>query len=127
MLKFVPFNDLEVKHLDYIARSLLAAPLDTRLESADLLRGLQQGKLALFEWPDGCVVVSAQGRTLMIYALASKGLHTIVKTLRDDLSKLAAHWECDMIETTVFEPRLTSVIQKIGGRVESVNMVLKVE
>lgn len=43
------------------------------------------------------------------------------------LKRLATGYRCHAIKTTVFDERLAGAIRKLGGRVESIDMVLSVE
>lgn len=127
MIRHVPFSDLNEQHLDWIAESVLVQPEEIRASSADFLRAIMQEKLRLFDWESGCLIVGIHEHRLILHALCCHDLLHCAVQLADDLKRLAADWECDAVETTCFDTRLTSVIEKLGGRVESVTLVLPVE
>lgn len=129
MIRYVSFEDVNERHVVHLANSLLGAPTDQRPDTEDLLRGIQTGSMRLFDWDDGVVLVSQRdGRLLMLsFSCAEGQLFKTAEPLAADLKKLAADWQCDTIETTCFDPRLASVIEKLGGRVESLTLTLAVE
>lgn len=127
MIKYVDFEDLDEKHLDWIAESVLAQPEDIRANSSDFLRAIKDEKMRMFDWDDGCLLVGVTRNRLILYAFCCHALLKQAEQLAEDLKRLAADWECDTIETTCFDTRLTSVIKKLGGRVESTTLVLPVE
>lgn len=127
MFIYIPFSDVRQAHIVQLTNSLLAAPADIRPDLDDLLRAIMTGAMRLFECGDGVMLLGKSDNRLMIYAFAAETLLGKPKTIAADLKRLAADWECDMVETLVFDPRITSVIEKVGGRVESVTMILPVE
>jgi hypothetical protein len=127
MIRFVPFEDLDEKHLDWIAESVLAAPEAVRVESADFLRAIKMETMRLFDWDDGCVLVGIVDKRLIIYGFCC---HNLIKRLPDlvaDLKRLAADWQCDAIETNCFSRVMTSAMKRVGAVVESTTLVLTVE
>lgn len=127
MIRFVPFADLNQDHLTWIAESALAPPVESRVDASDFLRALMQGTMRLFDWDDGCIVVGKREKRLVIYAFACHNLVKRLPPLLDDMRRLAADWECDAIETTCFDSRMTSAIKKIGAVTESTTIVLPLE
>lgn len=128
MIRHVPFADLTEQHLTWLAESMLAAPEEQRPEAEDFARGVMLETMRLFEFAGGLLVVSVDGKRLKLEALRCR--HLDAKTavaLAAALRRLAADWECDTIETIVFDSRLAFVIERLGGRVESWTMVLPVE
>ncbi len=121
MIRYVPFEDLTQEHLDAIAASLLAAPEWHRPEPADILRSLREEVMRAFFVADSFVIVSVQSteheKRLRIESFSGKAFKR--RALADFLRRLAADWECDAIETFVFDPRLACAIERIGGRVEA--------
>ena len=127
MIMFVPFESIEQRHIVGLVNSAFAAPADNRMDLNQILKEIKDGTMRLFDWPHGIVLVSKNFNRLTIWALATNNLIKDGPQLTDDLKRLAAEWECDTIQTTCFDPRLTSVIQKLGGRVESTTLTLAVE
>lgn len=122
MLTYVPFEELDYLHLEQIAKSLLVAPPEVRAK--ELLPRLQRKDLACFTWPDGLMLIGKLDNRLLIEAMSASiwGRQDLAK----DLRRLAADWECDTIQTTVFDSRLASAIVKVGGQIESYDMILPV-
>jgi hypothetical protein len=127
MLQFVPPESFAQRHLIGLARSLLAAPADTRYDVDFIIEAVTRGTMRLFDWPNGLVLVSKRGQRLVLEGLHATQLLKDAVPLTDDLKRLAADWQCDTIETTCFDKRLTCVIEKLGGRVESRTLTLAVE
>lgn len=127
MLEHVPCEQITSAHLAWLAASLLSAPLDNRPTAEDLTRAIWLGTMRLFEWDGGCVLVGQSQNRLVVHAFGCDKLVGIPAPLTADLKKLAADWQCDTIETTCFDTRLASVIQRLGGRVESQTLTLAVE
>lgn len=123
----VAFDELTDRHVIAISASVNAAPLRHRPDPADVLRAIVLGSARCFEFGDnGVIVVSTPGDArLRIDAFSGKIFSR--RALADDLRRLAADWECDTIETFVFDPRLASAITGIGGRVEAFSVALPVE
>lgn len=126
MIRHVPFEDVGERHLEWIVASCVAAPEAVRPSASDFLRALMLETMRLFEWDDGCVILGAREGRLVIWAFGCNKL-TAPRTLREDLRRLATDWECDTIETTVFDTRLASAITKLGARVESITLTLGVD
>lgn len=126
MIKYVPFEAVSEQHLADIAKTLLSVPEDDRPEPDDILRGLMSGSLRLFDWPQGSMVLGVSGTALFIWTFSCRNVLSAARPLAADLKRLAADWGCDKIETTVFNRRLTSVIQRVGGVVKSQTIVLPV-
>lgn len=131
MIRYVDWNDLVQEHLVSIANSMLAAPCDMRLPVGEILTNLRKGIFRCFSFGDGGLIVVSKGTAddgstrLMIECFAGD----IWKRadLAADLKRLAADWECDTIETLVFDPRLARAIERVGGRVKSYLVTLAVE
>lgn len=127
MITYVPFEKVTQRHLVWLANSLLAAPADNRPSAEDLSRAIFLETMRLFAWPSGCVLVGQSEKRLVLHAFGCDKLAGVPGPLTADLKRLAADWQCDTIETTCFDSRLASVIQKLGGRVESQTLTLAVE
>lgn len=127
MLQYVPFEQLTSDHITRLAKSLMAAPEHARPLASEYLISMKERKMLLFEWPEGIALVGQRGNRLVLYACQCDDLiHTILPFVAD-LKKIAAEWQCDTIETIVFDPRLASAIRKLGGALESQLMTLPVE
>lgn len=125
MIRWVPFEAVSLKHLTPIAVSLVAQPEHCRLDKADLIDYLEAGIWRLFEWDGGLFIVHKEENRLVIDAMtASIWSRT---QLAHDLKRLAADWLCDTVKTTVFDKRLADAIVKIGGRIESYDVILPVD
>lgn len=126
MLTWVPFPDLTRQHIRLLAKSLLAAPEDVRMSVEYLTEELRERRMRAFSFDGGLLVVHKEGKRLVIDALACDALGRCW-LLDEWVKRLAADWECDTIKTTVFDERLARAIRKLGGRVESIDLVLSVE
>lgn len=127
MIRYIPFEDVTPQHLLWLAQSLISAPESQRPDAETFSRAIFLGTMRLFGWDTGCVLVGQRDSRLILYAFGCDKLAGIPAPLTADLKRLAADWQCDTIETTCFDPRLASVIQKLGGRVESQVLTLAVE
>lgn len=127
MFKWIAFEQIEERHVDWLSKSLLAAPEPDRPDVSDLLRSIMNRHALLFEFDCGIALCTKIDKRLRIDAFAADRYHAVIKNLVADLRRLAADWECDTIVTFSFDPRLTSVIKHLGGSVESVTVTLPVE
>lgn len=127
MLIYVPFEDIGPKQIERLAKSLLAAPAESRPTPGEYITSIRDGTRTLFEWDKGIALVGQRGQRLVLYACQCDDLLHEVLPFVEDLKKIAAEWECHTIETIVFDPRLASVIRKLGGALESQLMTLPVE
>jgi hypothetical protein len=125
MLSYVPLSAIDDKHLECILRSVDKCPEAIQVPAKEILEGIAAGTYTLFDWDGGCIVVGTHDKRLEIVAF-SGGIF-LRQDLAADLKRLAADWECDTIETRVFDPRLASAITKIGGQVESYMLTLAVK
>jgi hypothetical protein len=126
MLKWVPAVYIEDRHLRMIAASLHAAPEHERMELRPLVNSLQTGTYKLFEWDDGCLIVAIVGKRLMIHGFCCFNLVKQLPALFEAMNRLAADWQCDTIETTCFDSRLTSAMKRLGAQVVSTTLALSV-
>lgn len=124
MIRWVPFSDIGHRQLTEIAKSLLAQPEHCRLDKADIIDRLEAGTWRLFEWDDGLFIVHREDEQLIIDAMTASIWDRLA--LAHDLKRLAADWLCDTVKTTVFDKRLADAIVKIGGRIESYDVILPV-
>jgi hypothetical protein len=124
MIRWVPFSLINQRHLEAVAKSLLAAPADIRLEVEDLVLGLKNGYYRMFEWDKGLIIVHRFENRLVIDALTFSIFQR--RQLATVLQKLAADWLCDKVQTTAFDKRVADAIVGIGGKVESYDLVLEV-
>lgn len=124
MITWVPFAAIEVRHLERVAESLLAAPADVRHSAADVMERLATGEWHLVEWENGLFIVHKEDNRLVIDATSCSVFQR--KELAQALKRLAAGWLCDTIQTTVFDSRLADAIVNIGGQIESYDLVLRV-
>jgi len=127
MITHVPFEHLNDRHTNMLARSMHAAPAEEQPDADCFIRAVMLGTMRLFEFPGGMVLCGKRDNRLVLYALVSEHLLADAIPLTADMKRLAADWECDTIETTIFDRRLASVIEKLGGRIESVTLVMPVE
>lgn len=127
MLDLVPFERLGDRHIERIVASLRSAPAEKQIDGIALLHSIQRGYLAVYEWETGLIVLGVDGKRLSLEVLSCDHLLQDVIPLVADLRQIAADRGCDMIETIVFDTRLGTVIQKLGGRVESMTLTLAVE
>ena len=127
MIRFVAFADLGESQLKMLAESINSAHPDNRPDGKEFLRIAAEGKAHFFEWDNGFALLGRRDNRLLLLAFRSRSLLKELPEFVSDLKRLAADWQCDTIETTCFEPRLTSVIQKLGGHVESVTLTLATE
>jgi len=67
---------------------------------------------------------TARGRRLSVVGFACRRFGPNMRGITDGLRKIAADWECDMIETVCYNRRLAVAIQKMGGALESLTMTL---
>jgi len=125
MIIWVPFDNIGLKQINSLAKSLIVAPEAVRLDAMDLMNGLANGNMRMFEWDGGLFVVHRDGKRLVIDAMDASIWQR--RTLADELKRLAADWACDTVQTTVFDRRLADAIVGIGGKVESYDVVLEVE
>lgn len=125
MLTYVPFDELTGEHLRYIAEGIQPLPEAIRPSAQDIMGDLQTGHLTAFEFPGGLIVVKTYCKRLDVRAFS--GPVFLRADLAADLKRLAADWECDTIETMVYDPRLASAIEKVGGHVESWTVTLAVK
>lgn len=127
MLRYVPFEQIGARHIEGLVKSLNAAPECARPDAKEWLADIQAGRKTLFEWDEGIAVCGARPPRLVLFACSTTDLiHTILPFV-EDLKRIAAEWQCDTIETIVFDPRLASCIKKLGGALESQLMTLPVE
>jgi hypothetical protein len=133
-MRHIPFDQIAERELRLLARSVLEAPADERDSPQEMLSLIKSGVSHLFTIDDGIVLCRKVDKTLMLDALCCEtstlGFAEAARRysgLAEDLQKLAAEWECDKIKTVVYTDRLASVIQHLGGRVESRTMTLAVE
>lgn len=124
MIRWVPFPEIGSKHLRLLGECLNVAPEAVRMSARDLINGLRDRVLRLFEFDDGLLVVHRDEKRLVIDALACSIWKR--EQLADTLRRLAADWECDTIQTTVFDERLADAIVSIGGKIESYDITLPV-
>lgn len=127
MFKRIPFDEIEDRHVAWLAASLLAAPEDDRPEASDLLRSVMLDHSGLFEFDGGVVLVTKIDNRLRVDGFGCDTIRGVPKMLTQHLRELAAANECDTIVTFCYDRRLASVIKHLGGCVESVTLVLPVE
>lgn len=124
MIRWVPFDQIGIRHLAAVAASLLAAPPDVRLDKADLIDRLQTGELRMFEWDKGLIVVHQEEQRLVLDATSTRIWER--RELAKALKRLAADWLCDTVQTTVFDRRIADAIVGVGGQIESYDVILRV-
>ena len=124
MFLYVPFEDLTQDHLVQIARCQLRAPEDERPESKFIVEQLASGGFRLFTFEGGLVICSKRGKRLVLEIMTASIWKR--KDLADTFRKLATDWECDTVETLVFDSRLADAIVAVGGQVEHYCMTLPV-
>lgn len=124
MIEYVPFEGITDAQLRGIAASILAAPEDDRPDGLFVLSQLRRGVYRLFAWDCGLFVVSKKDKRLVIELMSASIWNR--KDLAADLKRLAADWECDIVETMVFDSRLADAIVKVGGEVEAFVVILPV-
>ena len=129
---WVPPASIDAKHLEALAASLAKAPEFERLDGREVVRKLYGGNAHLFAFKGGLIVVEVRtgadgSKRLSILGFAGKAAVWRLGELVAGLRKLAADWACDMIETCVYDLRLARAIERVGGSVESVNLMLRLE
>ena len=124
MFQFVPFESLTGDHLRAIAASINAAPADDQPCAKFIIEQLRNGNYRAFAYESGLVVVSKKANRLVLELMSASIWRR--KDLASALRRLAADWECDTVETMVFDPRLADAIVKVGGQVESYIVTLPV-
>lgn len=122
----MPFAEINARHLKQIAEVLQAQPVAVRHTERDFIQLLAAGRIRLFEFDEGIVCCHQDSGRLVIDATSCGKLGLAWKLL-PDLKRLAADWLCDTIQTTVFKKQLADAIVKLGGRIESYDLVLDVE
>lgn len=123
-LRKVPFNQLEQRHLELLAESMITAPEQVR--ATETLKLLATDAASFYEWDKGVMVLyrMPSGRL----SLEAYNGSVFGRTeLMEEVKQLAAELECDTIETFVFDPRLASCIERLGGHIESYVVVMPVE
>lgn len=132
MLKFVPFDEIDSTHIRAIAESMTVCPEFHRPLADDVMADLKAGRAKLFAFEDGLMILSVEQhnvsgeRRLLIDAWSGDGSIFRRAEAASDLRRIAADWQCDVIETLVFDLRLASAICSIGGHVESICVTLPV-
>ena len=124
MLSYVPIDAIRGRHLHALAESLNACPAAVRPSAKEMIEDLHANRTMLFETEEGIVVLSKQDNRLCIDAATTTAWRC--NKLAADLKRLAAEWQCDTIETTVFDSRLAAAILRVGAQVESTTLVLAV-
>lgn len=124
MIRWVPFDDINAWHLKEIAKCLCAQPSEVRLAQTDVIDSLEKACSRLFEFDGGLFIVRQDCGRLVIDIMTASIWKR--EELAHDLKRLAADWLCDTVKTTVFDRRLADAIVKIGGRIESYDLVLEV-
>lgn len=124
MLAHIPFSEIKERHVAAMLDSVNAAPADDVIDVGFLLQEILAERMRLFEYDHGCMVVTKRGKRLAIVTCTARIWR--IKALAEDMKRLAADWECDIVETMVFDSRLADAIVKIGGQVESFVLTLPV-
>lgn len=128
MLMHVPFIEIGERHLEGIAKCLELRPPSEQTWGTLVLMELHAGTMHLFDWTTGFIVAAKRSTRLTMEAFCAPEISMEeCRNLVSDLKRLAADWQCDTIETMVYDSRLTSVIHHLGGEIESWVMVLPVE
>ena len=115
-----------------IAESLNAAPDYERLEGRELLLKLLQSEAHAFTFGEGNIIILERRRgkdesaRVNVVALAGDLTARTMLELASFCKNVAAEWGCDAIETTTYDPRIARAIVKLGGRIESQNLILPV-
>lgn len=118
--------DIKRWHLQALAASLHAAPPDVRHSEKAIMYRILSGEIHLYEvFTDGFLAVHKDDNRLVIDALSCRVLDR--KKLAEAFRNLASQLGCDMVQTTVFDRRLADAIIKVGGKIESYDIVLDVE
>lgn len=133
MLTWLPPTLITREHLALLAASISAAPAFERIDTVELVTKLHEGKAFAFVFPpQGLLIVEVRSgedgsRRLSIIAFAGWQGSLKLAELAADLRHMGAEWKCDTIETLCYDHRLARAIVRIGGQVESWNLVLDVE
>jgi hypothetical protein len=116
------------RHLVWLANSLLAQPAAVRYDTDWLMEQLRLGNFQLYEWDRGCMLLSRRLPRLLLEAFCTEpGIsRDECRSLLADVTRLAADWECDAIETNSYDTRFANVIKHLGGSVESQTLVMEV-
>lgn len=125
-MKRVHHSEITDRHIQGIARSLHAAPVDVRHLPSAVMAAIVRGDAVLFEFGrDSIAVVSKDDNRLTIDAADFSVFDR--RELGRICQQLAAEMACDIVQTTVFDKRLADAIVSIGGKVESYDMTLTLE
>lgn len=128
MLEYVHISAVTDELLDAIMVSYAAAPPFDRPTKSEVRTNLVTQHSHLFRFGKGLTLVSVRAvqgkRRLYIDAITQPGGN--ITAWAREMKRLAAEWLCDTIETTVFNPRLASAIERCGARQEAVVLVLQV-
>ncbi len=112
--------------MDLLRDSLNAAVGCEPIAPAEAYGKLLAGHWHMFEFRGGILCVEIKAPRMLIVAFAGVNLTRRFKQFAWWLKKLAAGYGCDMIETVVFDTRLSNAIRRAGATVESVTLVLEV-
>lgn len=129
-MKFVPYNQLTPQDIYAIEVSLNQAPIFERESIEDVLTEIRDQDIHTFYVPGGIVGLSRldnddQSR-LSIRFFTCDNFGARIRGIITGLRVIATAWECDKIETRVYNPGLMQMIMKLGGTAESVNLTLEV-
>lgn len=133
---FTPVDKITTEHLDMLMESWKDAPSFHKMTRVEVLSSLVEDQHKLFEVRadddlKGVFMVSVMEsngeRRLMIDAFnfigAMKHRHWWVK----EMKRLASHWKCQRVETTVFTERLAKMHKLLGSEVETITLAMEVE
>lgn len=129
MLKWVKPSTMSLQEVMWLAKSLEAAPGYERRDLEEFLTSVYLGEIKVFHVGLGLIAAKVShgadgSRRLTVMAFAGK---PHLREAVAGMKRLAADWECDTIETCVYDQRLAHAILKAsGGKVESLNLALEV-
>lgn len=130
-MNYIAPNQVTAEHLAMLEKSYAASPMHERLNILQIMKLLETNEVKLFEVPHGVVLAEVRKgngtRRLSIpgFYCSMYGAHA--RGIVAGLKRLAKSWQCTEIETCVYSRSLMQIILKLGGRVESVNLVMEVD
>lgn len=133
MLKYLPVEEISSWHLAGIGASFAVAPDGQKPTLGAVLANIDKGLWKLFTFSQGFVIVSiekyaGEKRLQVIGTFEEAGkFGFLLPTLLKELKLLASNWGCDAVESTCYSQRQAQAIVKLGGEIESYNMLLKVK
>lgn len=128
-LVYIAPNVLSKAHAEAIKHSIHFAPKDSRYTLEAVVGWIADGSWKVFEFGDiGVLTVAISDNVLHVTSMSSSlgRAGYVARSLMEDLKRLAADWGCDTVETICYSPRHAQAIVRLGGKIESIQMRVKV-